>query len=128
MKAIKQGRQPTPGPPGGEPDIPVDKIIDTHTAAELPSVPRHESISNKPIPLYHPSAPTEPPNLSNIVIDENEDLEDEDGYSEEERKAILAAGKHAKFAMSALLYDDVRTAIENLEKGLALLRPLKQYD
>ncbi|ORY41693.1 DUF605-domain-containing protein [Rhizoclosmatium globosum] len=37
-----------------------------------------------------------------------------------------AATKHCKFAISALQYDDVNTAVENLEKALALLRPYKK--
>ena len=36
---------------------------------------------------------------------------------------ITAATKHSKFAISALQYDDVTTAVDNLEKALALLKP-----
>ncbi|KAJ3119605.1 hypothetical protein HK100_000238, partial [Physocladia obscura] len=36
---------------------------------------------------------------------------------------ITAATKNCKFAISALQYDDVNTAIDNLEKALAILRP-----
>ncbi|KAJ1569266.1 hypothetical protein HK405_007551 [Cladochytrium tenue] len=42
---------------------------------------------------------------------------------EVDQRAIAAATKHSRFAISALQYDDVNTAIENLEKALAALRP-----
>ena len=41
-----------------------------------------------------------------------------------DHKSIQNAQKMAKFAISALQYDDVATAVENLEKALSLLRPL----
>ncbi|KAJ3149109.1 hypothetical protein HDU86_007052 [Geranomyces michiganensis] len=41
-------------------------------------------------------------------------------------KAVQAAQKHARFAISALQYDDVNNAVENLEAALALIRPFKK--
>ncbi|KAJ3085339.1 hypothetical protein HK102_000088 [Quaeritorhiza haematococci] len=41
--------------------------------------------------------------------------------------ALTSAQKHSKFAISALQYDDIPTAIENLEKALALLQPFRNW-
>ena len=38
-----------------------------------------------------------------------------------DRTVVEAATKHSKFAVSALQYDDIPTAIENLKKALAVL-------
>ncbi|ORY03189.1 DUF605-domain-containing protein [Basidiobolus meristosporus CBS 931.73] len=38
-------------------------------------------------------------------------------------KAISTAQKHSRFAISALEYDDVKTAVENLRKALMILEP-----
>lgn len=131
MKAIKEGRQPIPGPPTGDAADSVtspavsaaSEPVKSTDAAVLPSAPA----SIKGIPVYQSTAPSAPINFNNLDSVED-DLEDEGGYTEDERKAIAAAGKHAKFAMSALLYDDVRTAVNNLEQALAKLRPLPCYD
>lgn len=37
-------------------------------------------------------------------------------------QSILEAQKHAKYAVSALSYEDVKTAVENLEKALSFLK------
>ncbi|KAJ3010739.1 UNVERIFIED_CONTAM: hypothetical protein HDU68_002003 [Siphonaria sp. JEL0065] len=39
---------------------------------------------------------------------------------------VTAATKNCKFAMSALQYEDVNTALDQLEKAIALLRPYKK--
>ncbi|KAJ3036196.1 hypothetical protein HDV00_002992 [Rhizophlyctis rosea] len=43
-----------------------------------------------------------------------------------DHKAIQAAQKHSRFAISALQYDDVNTAVDNLEKALGLLRGMQR--
>jgi Vta1 C-terminal domain len=128
MKAIKEGRQPTAGPPGG--DLSESPVISPEGAPAKPLETSNLSsapASIKGIPVYQPTAPSAPINFNNLDA-ADDDVEDEGGYTEEERKAIAAAGKHAKFAMSALLYDDVRTAVINLEQALSKLRLLPCYD
>jgi hypothetical protein len=93
---------------------------------DLDSVPSAPP-ANEKIPLVkviRPTAPIPVPDLSEMDDEE----EDDQAYNEEERLAILKAGKHAKFATSALLYDDVKTAISNLEQALELLKPLPQFE
>lgn len=133
MKAFKEGRVPQAGPPGGELDTGSPTIVafspnaNANAKADRPSEPTNVNTSSDPhkkIPVYQPSAPSGPIDFTKLAVDDNEDEQDI-GYSEHDRKAIQSAGKHAKFAMSALLYDDVRTAIQNLEQALAMLKPIK---
>lgn len=133
MKAFKEGKQPVPGPPGGDESINASSPggLSPAIAPTAPPTSTSQSGNNshgneKSIPVYRPPASSGPVNLSNMNISDGEELDDEDvGYSEVDRKSISAAGKHAKFAMSALLYDDIRTAIQNLEQALAILNPIK---
>lgn len=150
MKAIKEGRQPTPGPPGGT-EMDHDMGVDTQEQNEIKPVNMNEeqnsTADNQPPTggdtVMFPTTPTkvpEPtagipsakilksqkpviPDLSTI-----EDSDDDETYNEQERRDILDASKLSRFAQSALQYDDVRTAIGNLEDALALLRPLRQFD
>lgn len=43
-------------------------------------------------------------------------------------KLGLSAQKHAKYAISALQYDDVQTAVKELQQALALLEPHLKED
>lgn len=129
IKAIKEGRTPTPGAPGDIQSqssslINIDHPQPTNSHPEPTTSVPTEEISFPGIPKTNP-LPTSPiiPDLSEI-----EDPIDEETYNDEDRQKILAAGKHAKFAMSALLYDDIKTAMSNLELALEMLRPLKQYE
>ncbi|KAJ3359213.1 hypothetical protein HDU91_004982 [Kappamyces sp. JEL0680] len=133
LKAFKEGRIPTPGPPGGDagarenvdmPSAPPDPSPTTAASIAKTAVEPVSNPAAKPIPIYNGGA-SERVNFDALGHGDDDDLDDEGGYSEADRKAIAAAGKHAKFAQSALLYDDVRTAIDNLELALAKLRPLK---
>lgn len=138
MKAFREGKQPTPGPPGGDDYMNAvspatgastdpDDIPSAPPAKSTPSGSNHPSSlpGGKPIPVYKPPAPSGPINFSNLNFRDEDELDEDIGYSEQDRKSISAAGKHAKFAMSALLYDDIRTAMNNLEQALALLKPIK---
>jgi hypothetical protein len=53
------------------------------------------------------------------------DLDDYPEFDENAALSIQKASKHTKFANSALLYSDVRTAIVNLENALAILKTLE---
>ncbi|KAI9355957.1 Vta1 like-domain-containing protein [Zopfochytrium polystomum] len=48
------------------------------------------------------------------------------GANEPDPQVIAQATKFSKFAISALQYDDINTAIDNLEKAAALLRPYRK--
>ncbi|KAH9273984.1 hypothetical protein BASA83_003619 [Batrachochytrium salamandrivorans] len=45
-------------------------------------------------------------------------------FDEQASKVMAQAQRHSKFAISALQFEDVPTAIDNLQKALALLQPL----
>jgi len=49
---------------------------------------------------------------------------DEYTFDEKQAAIIQQAQKHSKYAVSALLYDDIDTAVQNLEAALSLLRPI----
>ncbi|KAK9695625.1 hypothetical protein K7432_012871 [Basidiobolus ranarum] len=53
----------------------------------------------------------------------NEPSQDEYAKLDTDPQAISMAQKHSRFAISALEYDDVKTAVENLRKALAILEP-----
>ncbi|KAI8616112.1 Vta1 like-domain-containing protein [Chytriomyces sp. MP71] len=95
-----------PAPPHPSPAHP-SPTIPTYTPAynPAPSAPPSHT-------AYHPPAPSRssyvPPTgpIDHVII--------------------TNATKNCKFAISALQYDDVNTAIDNLEKALALLRPYQK--
>jgi hypothetical protein len=47
-------------------------------------------------------------------------------YDHDYQKQLQQAQKNAKFAISALQYDDIATGIDQLEKSLRILRLLKK--
>jgi vacuolar protein sorting-associated protein VTA1 len=141
VKAIKTGAKMVSGPPNGEVEIqnltsPSISNFDPVT----PNITNAENISLidktklcKPIdspkppvvntPLSNPVIKSVPaaPQLAQTAVPTKEV-----DYNEENAKVLIQAGKHAKYAQSALMYDDIRTAVDNLEKALALLKPLNQ--
>ncbi|KAJ3257456.1 Vacuolar protein sorting-associated protein vta1 [Boothiomyces macroporosus] len=146
MKALNEGRKPNPGPPGSEipsatqtsPVVIVPPPNLNEAGPSVPPVVPPKVVASAPVnystlqippeyahlPVYQPPSTVPLPKDFSSVPDEDYELEDD--YTEEERKVILEAGKLSKFAMSALLYDDVKTAVDNLEKALGMLKPLKQ--
>ncbi|KAJ2999979.1 hypothetical protein HDV02_001236 [Globomyces sp. JEL0801] len=130
MKALKEGRIPVAGPPGNIPDESASpSTITPSNAPAFPTTPTSIPPPDPTAPVFQPTASFVPPAAiipSNATGDDDDEYDEEESYNDQERASIMQAGKHAKFAMSSLLYDDVKTAMENLEKALALLRPLKQ--
>ncbi|KAJ3053622.1 hypothetical protein HK097_003815 [Rhizophlyctis rosea] len=179
IKALKEGRVPVPGPPGGEPETPTfpsseipgsfsqqptdyppqqqphsdqnqyqpfDPSASTqypnfppqnqgyphqptsppassfdpynsNTAPNLP--PRTPSFSTPPAPPARPITP-----VSSTPVSSARGFGSVSEAFAMDHKALQAAQKHSKFAISALQYDDVGTAVGELEKALALLRPM----
>ncbi|KAI8929796.1 Vta1 like-domain-containing protein [Entophlyctis helioformis] len=196
IKALKEGRTPTPGPPGGDPadqtnvgaaaassapgpmspmqtqqledpSIPIDPRFLPATAAaqtplaqphlepgfnqqhqqhqqppaaaldsgpsslEMPTPPVHfpppghyanlPHLRQPPVPQYgHPIAP--PPSVP-VYSPSAPDYGNPAAIDERALQVMTQAQKHAKFAVSALQYEDVPTAIDNLQKALAMLQP-----
>lgn len=111
---------------GSGADTVQDGPSDPAPSAPLPSAPSNDSLPFPTVPLAS-VLPVKSP-----IIPRLEDIEDPEyginEYNDEERTDIMQAGKLSKFAISALLYDDVKTAIINLEQALALLKPLRQFE
>ncbi|TPX62867.1 hypothetical protein PhCBS80983_g00129 [Powellomyces hirtus] len=162
IKAIREGRTPTPGIPGEErddavdggqptaadephPDFgsPYDPSFDpaaipprtptnfepnsypppggTPYSAPPPSTHSYPTSAPKPVAASsRTSAPDAAPPISPTAANKFGAAYDSSF------KAIQAAQKHSRFAISALQYDDVKTAIENLEQALAILRPISK--
>ena len=108
IKALKEGRVPVSGNPDGE------------EQSFAPPVPEAEQ---KPTFTVHEETHV----VATVSAARSDNFEEEDhmqDYNEANVLIMQKASKHAKFAQSALIYEDVVTAIDNLEKALALLRPL----
>ena len=108
-KALREGRTPTPGPAGGiETDSPPDSDPTlTTTTTTTPSTTTTTTTTQPQI-----MAP-----ISSTQLQQGAFLDP---------KLIESVSKHCRFATSALQYDDINTAIDNLERALALIRPLKK--
>ena len=129
LKAIKEGRTPTPGL--GEEEPPKIEAQESHSpgaapessastrSAELPPV---QGLTVHDFPSVRRSAPK---------LTEEQPEEDEGPSAVEQMfqvnfKTVNDAQKYAKYAISSLQYDDIPAAVDNLEKALALLRPLNK--
>jgi len=171
LKAIKEGRKPTPGPPGGDPNLPpniangapVDNPFESSTQSPPPtfmntpppsnfnsntsnnnfnnisdtnynntsssSSSSSQRPSNNFVPNNKPSNPAANPGFGQHraqpqpQIGRNSDDEIEESTYDPEM--IAQVQKHCKFAISALNYEDLPTAIDNMEKGLKLLKSVK---
>ncbi|KAI9139132.1 Vta1 like-domain-containing protein [Paraphysoderma sedebokerense] len=148
MKALKEGRQPTPGPPGEQQ---VDEVNLNPQSGAPSSMDQPPSSS---IPQYgqpppqsdfeqQPSAPADfTPNFSadipHIQTQPVQPIQPTmastqfqsgpssavSNYSLNYDPAVMSqAQKHARYVISALEYDDVKTAVDNLKKALNLLEP-----
>ncbi|KAJ1341763.1 hypothetical protein BSLG_003658 [Batrachochytrium salamandrivorans] len=188
IKALKEGRVPVAGPPGGEQMASEDNALDgantlptsEHQISPIessvptdlqsmsitPTLPPSDAISRPqsflpapirfdyasssqdpvqtphsaqshsttftpsslapPLPLPQPYLPSNhqsvpyPPAATTPDYDSNATIL----FDEQASKVMAQAQRHSKFAISALQFEDVPTAIDNLQKALALLQPL----
>jgi vacuolar protein sorting-associated protein VTA1 len=151
MKAFREGRAPVPGPPGGEAaaldegdvgDAGFAPLAEstlpgmTFADSAFPSIPssstpgKATSKPSTPVAVA-PSAPPSRPGVhaSNVLaLFPEGNAGDEDGSSPLvlDHAKLLQAQKQARQAVAALQYDDIVTAVGNLEKALAILRPMVQ--
>ncbi|TPX72268.1 hypothetical protein SpCBS45565_g00665 [Spizellomyces sp. 'palustris'] len=165
IKALREGRTPTPGMPGEQPPesaqqptapaephpnfgtpydpsyTPTQPTFDANVhpcsgeasyTSPSSQYPSHQTPFTGPdirpyAPSIQPSAPSTgsghhtpspaPASPSSLAPQ---------GSYEVNYKTVQAAQKHSRFAISALQYDDIPTAIDNLEQALTLLRPLRK--
>ncbi|KAI9349627.1 Vta1 like-domain-containing protein [Obelidium mucronatum] len=155
QEKIRYGRfkAPTPGPPGGEPTAseqpPASASVSVPTFVDLdplnqalqgsappPPTSNFDTYSPAPpsapqLPSAHfPSIPSSAPATSQPPVQPFAPT-----YSAPPPSTIQSAATHTstgiyerncKFAISALQYDDVNTALEQLEKAIAVLKPYKK--
>ena len=120
-KSLREGKQPQPGPPGsatGE-DASTTQPLNSANVPKIssPSAPNEEPAKRTSLtpPKY---APLKQAPQSHSATDTTASIMKYDTMTLEK------AQKHSKFAISALQYEDIKTAVDNLEKALALLKPL----
>jgi vacuolar protein sorting-associated protein VTA1 len=143
VKALKMGEVPRPGPPESQ----IGE--DVHDVAVLPSAPT-SSVSNIPSPVphadnciqghgiadgpkgnfstlsasipVHHSPLIDPPRSSPSVP-----AQGQQAYTLTCNPQIISqAQKHARYVISALEYDDINTALQNLKQAVALLSPYEK--
>uniref|UniRef100_A0A0N4ZM33 Vacuolar protein sorting-associated protein VTA1 n=1 Tax=Parastrongyloides trichosuri TaxID=131310 RepID=A0A0N4ZM33_PARTI len=134
---LKNGEKPVPGPPNGSQDNDMDELereLRGLTSGNGGSEANNlnydpNNFNNKPLP----SAPTSAPDLANIPMNNSSLVPPslnsypsapvKQQYSSENDLLDYAnAKKFAKYAISAMDYEDRVTAIDNLQKALAILQ------
>lgn len=119
---LKSGEVPVPGPPAEfeDEDGDPDSGATFHPSTDITShhVPDNDPISYTPVPAPQPASPVAPkplPRAQTTTISPSASgiLSPED---------MEKAQKYCKWAASALTYDDVNTAIANLQSALTLLQ------
>jgi len=136
VKALKEGRQPQPGPPVGEEDwmnqAPTDEpslVAQKPPSPAFPSVPRPLD----PRPNVQDAARVSPglnappiPQPARLSGPTPVSTEVSNGIYPYDPKVLANAQKHARFAISSLQYDDIETAVDNLKRALSLLEPYRK--
>lgn len=104
------------------------KNAHTHTASYLPSPPVDPEIKNpggfQPyVPPPHNADTTTPPTAAQRTVQPwSAPAAPPAGSVQLTPEQLVKAQKYCKWAGSALTYDDIGSAIENLQKGLHLLQ------
>ncbi len=116
--------QPTFHPtPSSQPSYPPPAA---HHLPQHPGTPQSQD-SNASLPTFPvPPAPGKRPDPLDVALNDAEPLPDDYealvGAAGRYDMAVLDdAKKHARYAISALMFDDVATAIQNLEQSLKVL-------
>ncbi|XP_018006715.1 vacuolar protein sorting-associated protein VTA1 homolog [Hyalella azteca] len=114
---LKQGQTPIPGPIGGDEDGPT-------TGDELGfTVPQGPAPSSEQTSTYNPPVlPTQPSLPPVAASSPAHDTQPAASKCPVSAADIKMARKHCKWADSALDYEDITTAVENLTKALQLLK------
>nr|XP_039254591.1 vacuolar protein sorting-associated protein VTA1 homolog [Styela clava] len=132
---LKNGETPQPGPVGGLDDSWEDEL---ENAAAGPSTSHQESYAPPPVPTAGPAQPpAEPPKpvaRSKPVEPAPSSYEDptpsysdlQTGGAELTPMQFNQAQKLCKYATSAIMYQDIPTAVDNLEKCIRLLKTGKE--
>ena len=150
MKALKEGRTPVPGPPGGMPSdgdaaasglagmslssgsggLAPSDMAPSASSPVGPSAPVPGPSSTAQAPPSGPKLPLAPPPMSSTPMASSAMASAAAARSAPEPVGNFLDSatseqvqKYCRYTISALQYDDVNTAIMNLEKALATLKP-----
>lgn len=151
IKALKEGRKPTPGPPGGDP---LDEAANLEQQGDTgnPAVQDQPRIIQvvQPIQQHFPETPSIPPpvqpqhlnatapaakpqpvplqqHYASITLEQPQSVTGPSvPFNEDAFKAMAQAQKLSKFAISALQYEDIPTALDNLQKAIETLKPFQR--
>ncbi|KAI8985960.1 Vta1 like-domain-containing protein [Pilobolus umbonatus] len=120
MKALREGRVPTPGPPGEENDDTIDTVHDDvpPPLSDFPSPPNTSSFTTPPVDPVTPIQPPLPSITLNTPAKPVQPYQQPIPASISPHIDIEAAQKNAKWAISALNYDDIATARTQLLMAL----------
>ncbi|CAG8523938.1 2264_t:CDS:2 [Cetraspora pellucida] len=122
----ENGRQPIPGnPPSLPPSIPgfTNDSLRHQPPSSFPSNPPplpQNYVQPYSSPIYQPTAPNSLPTNQQHVHPYTQFLHHP---ADVDPGTVATAQKYCKWAISALNYNDVKTAVENMHKALAMLEP-----
>ncbi|KAI9029375.1 Vta1 like-domain-containing protein [Hyaloraphidium curvatum] len=134
IKAINEGRVPQPGPPGGLgmdedggaapgsfPDFPA--FPDPPSQRSDPAAAPRAQPSQSPSPGPQRGGASRPPARGADYSAQKMAEASQGGAYAYDPKVLGNAQKHARFAISAIQYDDIETAVDNLKRALQYLEP-----
>ncbi|KAI9477983.1 MAG: Vta1 like-domain-containing protein [Benjaminiella poitrasii] len=134
VKALREGRVPTSGPPGGleqneEEQETTNENSEPPSISEFPSPPSNFTAPLPPsnnnidttsdVSLSPPVIPSVPPSVPPSVLSSTPSQPPPPSPSQAANINIASAQKNAKWAISALDYDDIQTARLQLLKALS---------
>jgi vacuolar protein sorting-associated protein VTA1 len=136
VKALKEGRQPQAGPPGGDEEWmnatedAAPDFLEKPPSPTFPSVPQPGLSASPNMPDVGRVSPTikSPPTPQPARSGGFTPVPGEvsNGIYPYDPKVLTNAQKHARFAISSLQYDDIETAVDNLKRALSLLEPYRK--
>jgi len=117
ITALREGRKPEPGPPGGMEEEPAGE-----DSLGLPAVPSDPA----PAPAAQPGRPVTPTQVAPASVRREVPAVAPRGYIAggpglPDPTIMVQAEKYAKTAISAIQFDDVPQAVSDLKKALACL-------
>jgi vacuolar protein sorting-associated protein VTA1 len=98
-----------------------------HIVSSLPPTQQQPSLPTQPPQFYHtqPLPPRPTSQQTPIPTQHFQSMQISSQQREIDPVAIASAQKMCKYAISALDYEDIRTAIDHLNQALALIKPFE---
>ena len=112
VKCLREGRKPQPGPLNASSSDQDQELSSVpFSTSDTPSPPK-ETLKTALTPPANAPLKQSPQTLQTSLATQVDPLK------------LDQAQKYSRYAISALQYEDVKAAIDNLEKALAILKPL----